>query len=243
MLIRLLKAGVHRMGRLYLENLNKSAWESQDPKRLNERAVEYGFVFTCLSQIAPRGVLDVGTGTTALPSLLKTCGYRVTAIDNIRDYWPQEMFNQHFHVLNDDILNPKLLQQLDVVLCISVLEHVIHYGRALTNMAALTRPGGHLIITCPYNERVGSPNVYEEQNSYGKGQPYICRQFTREDFQNWLRDAGMTVAKQEWWQFFDTNYWSCGTQVMPPRQALPDEQHQLTCMLIRRSDKERNLAK
>jgi len=35
--------------------------------RFNERPVEFGFVFRKLAQIYPRKVLDIGTGTTALP--------------------------------------------------------------------------------------------------------------------------------------------------------------------------------
>lgn len=224
------------MGRWYVRKINQAAWEKRRPGPLNERTVEYGFVFACLARLAPRTVLDVGTGATALPSLLETCKYQVTAIDNIKDYWPRGMFNQHFHVINDDITHSKMSQQFDAVLCISVLEHVAEYERALTTMASLTRPGGHIIITCPYNENIGSANVYEEQGSYGKGAHIICRQFTQGDFQEWLARSRATIINQEWWQFFDSNYWSCGRLVMPPNPVSPNQQHQHTCMLIRKAE-------
>lgn len=191
-------------------------------------------MFNCLGSIAPRSVLDVGTGRTALPALLRSCGYRVTAIDNIRDYWPQGMLNQHFHVLDDDILSSQLTDHFDVVLCISVLEHIARYDTALAAMTALTRPGGHLIITIPFHEQIGSVNVYEEPGSYGQKIPYICRQFTRQDLASWLGQGGVTLVKQEWWQFFESHFWSCGKQLAPPRRATPEEPHQHTCLLIRR---------
>jgi len=233
-MLRILKSCVHWMGRWYIQKINKSLWESQNPKRLNERPVEYGFAFTCLSQVAPRAVLDVGTGTTALPSLLTICGYHVMAIDNIRDYWPQGMFNRHFYVLDDDITHTKLHQQFDMVLCISVLEHIINYEQALEGMTSLTKPGGHLVITCPYNEHLGSANVYKQRGSYGKGNPYGCKQFTRDDFQKWLGSSRCAIARQEWWQCFDSDYWSCGNQILPPRKVSAEQQHQHTCLLIQR---------
>ena len=55
--------------------------------RVNERPIEYRFVFDVATRVAPTTVLDVGTGKTSLPHLLWICGYEVTAIDNVSDYW------------------------------------------------------------------------------------------------------------------------------------------------------------
>ena len=232
-MLRVLKDVVHRTGHLYVQQVNKSEWMSQVPGRLNERAVEYGFVFNCLAELAPSTVLDVGAGTTALPSLLRTCNYRVTAIDNISDYWPHGMRNRHFYVLDDDITGSKLTEQYDIVLCISVLEHVVEYERALATMASLTKPGGHVLITCPYGESAGSANCYDREDSYGKDFPFICRQFTRTDFEQWCHRTGAELVKQEWWRFFDSQYWSCGKQVQPPQKVRPHELHQHSCLLAR----------
>jgi hypothetical protein len=75
----------------------RSEYEAQVYRRINERPIEYRFVFGAIRQTAPESVLDVGTGESALPSLIRTCGPVVTAIDNIRDYWPEGMVNRHFH--------------------------------------------------------------------------------------------------------------------------------------------------
>mgnify|MGYP003681945001 CR=1 FL=1 len=47
----------------------------------NERPVEYSFKFRSHKSLYPKKVLDVGTGKTALPHLMSTCGCLVTAID------------------------------------------------------------------------------------------------------------------------------------------------------------------
>ena len=46
--------------------------------------------------------------------------------------------------------------QFDVVLAEQVLEHVVDPVRALENMVSLTRPGGLVIITTPFQDTHGS---------------------------------------------------------------------------------------
>lgn len=71
------------MGRAYVATIIKHEYENQKFTRINERPIEYRFVFHHLSRLHPTNVLDVGTGTTGLPHLIKNCGFLVTAIDNI----------------------------------------------------------------------------------------------------------------------------------------------------------------
>ena len=40
------------------------------------------------------------------PVLLRTCGFIVTAIDNVHDYWPQGMVHRHWAVHHQDIQEP-----------------------------------------------------------------------------------------------------------------------------------------
>jgi 2-polyprenyl-3-methyl-5-hydroxy-6-metoxy-1,4-benzoquinol methylase len=107
-----------------------------------------------LTEIYPHNVLDVGTGITSLPQLIRNCGYHVTAIDNIRDYWPTGMVNRHYYVINDDITNTQLVKKFDLVTCVSVLEHIDKCDDAIRNMFSLLNPEGHLILTFPYTEKV-----------------------------------------------------------------------------------------
>ena len=128
------------LGDRYASAVCQREFMAQDFLGINERPVEYRFVFEQLTRAFPRTVLDVGTGRSALPLLMRTCGFLVTAMDNIRDYWPNGMVNRHYHVLDDDILAPKVGGPFDFVTCISTLEHIRDHARAMRNMFALLRP-------------------------------------------------------------------------------------------------------
>ena len=128
-------------------------FEKQVFQGFNERPVEYGFVFRKLAEVYPHRILDVGTGTTALPHLMRNCGFLVTATDNVRDYWPEGMLNRHYYIINDDITNSHLKATFDFITCISVLEHIEDADHAVANMLRLLKQDGHLVMTFPYTER------------------------------------------------------------------------------------------
>ncbi len=213
----------------------KYEYTSQTFTRFNERPVELSFVFRKLGEIYPRKILDVGTGTTALPHLMRNCGCLVTAIDNIRDYWPAGMRNRHYHVIDDDITSTHISDTFDLITCISVLEHIQKPNDAIRNMFSLLKPNGHLILTFPYNERSYIRNVYElPGSSYGQGSPYITQSYSRTELTQWLDDNHASIVNQEYWQFWKGNHWTIDEQVIPPKQVNADETHQLTCILIRK---------
>ena len=98
-------------------------------------------MFRQLNALQPQRVLDVGSGISALPSLLATCGFLVTATDNVSDYWTSGMLNRHWHTVDDDIRRSRLTGQYDAVLCISTLEHIPEHADAVQRRLAL----GHLV--------------------------------------------------------------------------------------------------
>ena len=108
----------------------------------------------------PETILDVGAGTSCFPHLLYNCGFNVTAIDNVTDYWPRGMSNRHFYIINDDIVNTRLNRKFDFITCISVLEHVQEYDKAVQNLFNLLNPAGYILLTFPYNEKKFIENVY-----------------------------------------------------------------------------------
>ena len=77
-----------------------------------------------------------------MPHLMRNCGFLVTAIDNIKDYWHHGMTNRHYHVINDDITRSCLDGPFDLVSCISVLEHIPYHQKAIENIFRLLKPGG-----------------------------------------------------------------------------------------------------
>ncbi len=234
-MLNVVKQTIKKLLNRYPKWICTQEYESQAFTRFNERPIEFGFVFKKLGEIYPQTILDVGTGTTSLPHLMRNCGCLVTATDNVRDYWPSGMFNRHYHVIDDDISKTHLKGSFDLITCISVLEHVQEPDDAIRNMFSLLKPNGSLILTFPYNEKSYVKNVYElPGSSYGKGAAYITQSYSRSELERWLKENNATIIAQEYWQFWDGNHWTVGKQVIPPMSVSPEDKHQLTCILMRK---------
>jgi 2-polyprenyl-3-methyl-5-hydroxy-6-metoxy-1,4-benzoquinol methylase len=188
-----------------------------------------------LTKIYPKSILDVGTGTTALPHLIRGCGFVVTATDNVREYWAPETINRHYHIVDDDITKTKLNKKFDLISCVSVLEHIENADAAISNMIWMLNSKGYLILTMPYNEKNYIKNVYElEGASYGKNSTYIAQSFSRNEIDKWVREWKLEIVDQEYWKFWDGDYWTLGNQIIPPHKVSSQDKHQLTCILFRR---------
>ena len=235
-MLRILKAQVKNKLNLYQQRICRKEFIAQTFTKFNERPVEFGFVFRKLAQIYPQTVLDIGTGRTSLPHLMSNCGFVVTATDNIKDYWPSGVFNRHYYIINDDITDTRLDEQYDLITCISVLEHIEESDAAIRNMLNLLNPTGHLILTFPYHENGYIHNVYElPGSSYGQEFPFITQSYSRSELNRWLQDGQGVIVDQEYWEFWDGDYWTVGSQIIPPRKVGANDKHQLSCILIQRS--------
>ncbi len=228
-----LKLVWHRLGRVYVDRA--CHLDQSQPPRKNERSIEFRFLFDSIVRTNPGRVLDVGSGTTALPALLANCGLDVTAIDNVRDYWPEGMFNRHWTVVDDDITKSRMNKQYDMISCISVIEHIVDHRSAMREMFRLTRPGGHIVLTTYWHPSRYSENVYERPDSgYGRGNPYVAQAFSPAELRQWLGDSGGTVVHQEIWRLFTGEYWTEGERVFPDCPS-EDGQGQHTCILIQKN--------
>jgi SAM-dependent methyltransferase len=219
--------------------LRKLEFKRQVHLELNERPLEYSFVFKSIGMLNPTRILDVGTGTTALPHLMRNCGPLVTAIDNRTDYWTSGMTNRHYHVLDRDITASSLNinEKFDLITCISVLEHIENHDVAVKNMFSLLNEGGHLIVTCPYTENEYVEDVYKlaESDAYGKEIFFVCQSYSRDKLNTWLSSNGGEIVDQEFWQLWGGDYWTTGKRILPPIKTDSKGKHQLTCMLIKKS--------
>ena len=214
--------------------INKWEFNHQAFIRFNERPVELSFVFRKLAEISPLHILDVGTGTSALPHLMRNCGALVTATDNVRDYWPAGMSNRHYHIVDDDITETHIKDRFDLITCISVLEHIEQPDTAVRNVFSLLKPDGHLIFTFPYTEKNYVRNVYElPGSSYGKGYPFIAQSFSRVELDRWLQENRGEIIEQEYWHFWDGDYLTVGRQIIPPKKVSAEDKHQITCVHIK----------
>ena len=209
----------------------KREYQNQTFLRFNERPVEYAFIFRKMSELYPTKILDIGTGTTALPHLMRGCGAIVSASDNITDYWPRGMFNRHYHIILDDITKTRINDKFDFITCISVLQHIESSDTAISSLISLLKPGGHLILSFPYSENRYVRNVYElPGSSYGQGNPYIVQSTSRDVLNRWFTGKNIKIVEQEYWQFWEGDYWTVGSQIIPPQKVSQPDKHQLTCI-------------
>jgi SAM-dependent methyltransferase len=229
------KSLINCLGLFYVRLLCKREYKKQQFHGINERPVELRFVFKYLSQKWPRTVLDVGTGMTALPHLMRNCGFLVTAIDNIRDYWPFGMINRHYYVINDDITKTRLKETFDFITCVSVLEHIRDHRAAVRSLFKLLKSSGHLVLTFPYNEHQYVEHVYAlPDSSVNIKYPFITQAYSRNEVNEWLSDNNGKILEQEYWQFFSGEYWTCGKRICPPLQVDKNDKHQISCLLIKK---------
>lgn len=233
----MMKSTVKKLLNSYIQKICIDEFSNQKFTKFNERPAEFEFVFKQLTILYPKTILDVGTGTTALPHLMRNCGFLVSAIDNVRDYWRDGMLNRHYHIIDDDITNTRLQGRFDLITCISVLEHIENFNVAVKNMFSLLNPNGYLILTFPYNENSFTKNVYELDGSrYGQEASYIAQAFSRTEVDQWARENSGCIKAQEYWQFWSGDNWTVGDQVIPPKKVSCEEKHQLSCLLLQRNN-------
>lgn len=218
-----------------LEPVLLSQWRNPRLKCVNERPVEYSFALSCLAKVCPSSVVDVGSGLTAWPQTMADCGFRVTALDNTSAYWSRDIFNRHYHILDDDITSLKIADRFEFVTCISVLEHIPNHEDAIGGIASLLNDGGYAALSFPYNDSRYVGNVYElEQAGYGKDASYACQVFSRSEVEGWLREMGARIVEEQYWEVFTGELWTFGERLYPPKLSTRREPHQLACLLIRK---------
>lgn len=78
-------------------------------------------------------------------------------------------------MIHDDITKTKLKNTFDFISCVSVLEHIKDYDKAVQTIFTLLKPSGDAVITFPYNEQQFIENAYElPEAGYGQNATYIC---------------------------------------------------------------------
>lgn len=221
--------------RLYLGPVLRR--ESSEPlyDAIGEQGFDWEFSLRAVNECAPPRILDVGTGLAAWPHVLASCGYDVTAIDRVDGYWRDGLFNRHFLVRPDDITQPRVEGPFDLVNCTSALQHVDDPDAAMREMFRLTRPGGHIVLTFPYNEQSYVEDVYAlPESRYGKEFGFPCHVFSRVQLDGWLAENGGELVRQEYLEVFTGHLWTLGERIAPPRRTSVDRPHHRAAVLLRK---------
>jgi hypothetical protein len=224
------KKVLRRAGDRYVHELVKREYSRQAMDAVNERPIEYSFVFECIARCRPESALDVGTGDSSLPSLIRHCGPTVDAIDYTDGYWGGYLNNRHWYVQRHNIATESLEKRYGLVTCISVIEHIPEASSAVHNMLGVLSQTGSLIITCPYTEHRYIDDVYP---LIGVRNRYICRSYSRREVDEWVI-SGFQIAEQQYWQLFSGEFWRSGERLSVYKRTGPDQPHQLTCLRIAR---------
>lgn len=133
-------------------------------------------VAVAIERYARGRCLDAGSGRGPfVPQLRKTCAEVVRLDRESRGGVPDVLGDvQDLSALSDG--------SFDTVLCTQVLEHVPHPRRALSELARVLRPGGHLILSVPHLSMIHEA-------------PHDFFRFTRFSLEHLAREVGLTVLE------------------------------------------------
>lgn len=104
----------------------------------------------------PGTVVDIGCGNGFIASRVASLGYRVSGIDASADgieigrrAYPGVDFHQCS--VDDQRIESLLPEQVDCIISIEVIEHLLYPSHLLEQAYRLLKPGGHLILSTPYH--------------------------------------------------------------------------------------------
>ncbi|MDQ3440998.1 MAG: class I SAM-dependent methyltransferase [Planctomycetota bacterium] len=160
-------------------------------------------ITSILKRIQFQTLLDVGCGNAELIHELNRVfgsGVRMEGAE----YSPEVVRQNErrfptipFHVI--DVEKAPLPQQYDLVTCSEVIEHLNDVRAAFTTLAAMVKPGGHLLVTCPTGP------MYATEKHFGH-----TRHPNLLELHDHAARTGLTVAKSFSWGFptFRTMKWA-----------------------------------
>ena len=136
-------------------------------------------------------ILDVGCGPGELYLTLRELQTPIryhgldlsaAAIQSARKHHADARWTVH------DLFDGALDEQHDIVICSEVTEHVSDPALAIETIAAMTRPGGHLVLTTP------SGKIHRTERAVGH-----VHHPEPQELRRWLRNAGFEVQEIHQW--------------------------------------------
>jgi SAM-dependent methyltransferase len=164
---------------------------TRDPLHDCIRVWEYPFVYHHLhsnrSSMAERAlpeIVDLGSGATFFPFAVAQLGYRVTAVD--ADSRAKSSMDRAIEVLSTGAGSVRSLlsdarslaldaESVDMVYCISVLEHIPDFQAVISEVRRVLRPGGVFVLTFDVDLR---GNFEMRPASYARLMAALCSSFS-----------------------------------------------------------------
>lgn len=135
----------------------RETWED-DPAARHENRRLHETILAQLPRSSRLKVLDVGCGSAWLAGALLPLGHEVVSMDistvNPRralETYPSE---RHYGVVADAFHLPFANGLFDVIIAGEVIEHVPDPAALLASLLRVLSPGGKLVVTTPYNEKI-----------------------------------------------------------------------------------------
>jgi 2-polyprenyl-3-methyl-5-hydroxy-6-metoxy-1,4-benzoquinol methylase len=156
-----------------------------------------------ISKISATSLLDVGCGDGTLlavarrarPDIREWAGADISPAQVERNR--QRSTGVDFYVL--DVEKEAIGRTFDVVLCSEVIEHLVDQSAAVSHLARMLNPGGHLVLTCP------TGRMYTTEEHFGH-----VRHPTRDELVRHAERAGLRVLSlHNWgWPFYKALKWA-----------------------------------
>jgi ubiquinone/menaquinone biosynthesis C-methylase UbiE len=130
---------------------------STDPATVHEERRLHEEILSRLPETA-RTVLDVGCGRGWVADALFPRGKCVISFDlarpNVEEVARRHSGNNHLAVVGDVLDLPFRDHSMDAIISSEVMEHVADLPTYLVELIRVTKPGGRIIISTPYAEKI-----------------------------------------------------------------------------------------
>jgi ubiquinone/menaquinone biosynthesis C-methylase UbiE len=173
------------------------------------------------SQVAPylgKRILDVGC---AIGNITQFYADReqiigVDVVPEELDVARERFADKKFEAYHMDVASPELLKfrdrNLDTAVCLNVLEHVEDDVHALGNMRDALAPGANICLLVPCNKWLYGPMDAIDHH---------YRRYTKGEMNGKLREAGLTVVHQNYFNMLGIAAWFLQNRVLRRSMAAP----------------------
>jgi 2-polyprenyl-3-methyl-5-hydroxy-6-metoxy-1,4-benzoquinol methylase len=103
-------------------------------------------------------ILDVGCGKAWVAENCSAYAREVVSLDiafaNVRKALEKYPYNNHKGIVADSLQLPFHAHTFDFIIASEIIEHVVEPEKFVANLIQLLKPGGKLLVTTPYNEKL-----------------------------------------------------------------------------------------